>query len=232
MKYILVLPYAYKPYFDECIATIKLPQENLVCIDNTEENHGVAGSWNMGVDLMRERDADWLILVSAAIRFGEQGAQDMIQQIEDHHYAHVIHFATKNVVEQNYVRGESPGYADGVFGWHITAVRRDVLDKVGYFDPNFYPSYFEDIDYDLRINKAFTDATWLILPIDAQGTTIGHAATLGGVKSPAEPLIAYFATKWGRHPSAAKIGAYDTPFDNSNNTVAFFPPAHGRLWNE
>ena len=231
IKYVMVLPYAYRPYFKECIDT-KALNLNVLAIDNTHENLGVAESWNRGIDEMKRTDAEWLIVCSAAIRFGDEGGNDLLDQIEKHPYAHVIHFATKDVEEQNYVRGESPGYADGVLGWHLTAIRRDVIEKVGYFDPNFYPMYFEDIDYDLRINKAYRDPTWLILPIEATGTTLGHGVALGKVKAPADPLIAYFATKWGRHPSAAQLGEYEHPFNELDKSVKFFPPAHGRLWND
>jgi hypothetical protein len=158
----------------------------------------------------------------------------MLEQLEKYPEADVVHFGTKKVREQRFKRGEGPSYEEGNLGWHCSAVSREVIDKVGYFDPNFYPSYFEDLDYDLRINKALGGSwgspKWFILPIDASSAGLRHAVELGGVKTPVNDLIAYFATKWGRHPSAAKLGEYDHPFDDKNNSLAFFPPAHGRMW--
>jgi len=244
-KYVIVLPFAYMPYLIDCEATMDkdLQNHHLYAINNTEDNLGVAESWNMGIDFMRERDADWLIVMSAAIRFGESGGLDMIQQLEAHPEAHVVHFGTKDIKEQHYVRGFGPSYDEGNLGWHLTAIRRDVIERVGYFDPNFYPSYFEDVDYDLRINQSYNiyneetwsyddPLEWLILPVDAHGTTMRHAVELAGVKTPVNDLIAYFATKHGVHPAALKqLGSYDNPFNEEDKSVKFFPPNRGRTWN-
>src|ERR1039458_2644476 len=127
MKYVIVLPYAYGPYAIDCFETfdVKLT-ENCVAVDNTgaggHENFGVAGSWNIGIDRLREIDGDWLIVMSAAIRFGEAGGLDMIQQIESHPLAKIIHFGTIDVEEQGFYRGKGPGYPQNL-GWHLTAIR-------------------------------------------------------------------------------------------------------------
>lgn len=226
---LIVIPYVHKPYFDECVATLD-KRLNILVIDNTHNNLGVAESWNRGIDEMKRNNHDWLIVMGASMRFGEKGGMDMLEQIEERKYCHVLNFATIGFFTANFERGVSPGVERGNFSWHCTAIRRDVIEKVGYFDPNFFPIYFEDIDYDLRINKAFPDRNWLIVPIDATDVGVGHAAKLAGIQSPSEPLIAYFATKWGRHPSATGLGEYERPFNDNKNPVSYFPPAHGRLW--
>lgn len=234
IKYTLVMPCAYAPYAEACVDSLKLDRENMLIIDNTEDNKGVAESWNMGIDKMRKDDTDWLIIVSAAMRFGAEGGLDMLEQIESHKFAKVIDFAIKDFKPSVFIRGKSPGVEGGNFSWHCTAIRRDIIDQVGYFDSNFHPIYFEDIDYDLRLQKSLgtslVGTTWLILPIDATDEGIGHGVKLGGIKAPAEPNLLYFCQKWGRMPDAAQLGEYDTPFNDPNNTLAFFPPAHGRLW--
>lgn len=232
IKYLAIIPYVYQPYFDELIMTLKLPPENVNAVDNTIDNRGVGGSWNIGIELMKERGADWLIIISAAVRFGERGGLDIIEQLEAHPEADLIHFATKDVPEQPFVRGQTAGYEEGILGWHLTAINRRAIEAVGKFDPNFYPAYFEDIDYDLRIDKAMPNANKLVLPVDVQDGALGHGVKLGGVQAPSEPLIAYFATKWGRHPNASEIGSYERPFNDKNNSLAFFPPAHGEIWDE
>jgi hypothetical protein len=230
MKYVLVCPYAYSPYWEECLATIKLPAENILAVDNTTDNVGCNEGWNRGIDKLKEIDGDWLIVMSAAVRFGESGGKDMVEQLEKHPEAHIVHFAQKHIPEQPFVRGNSPSYAEGLLGWHLSAVRRDVIDNIGYFDPNFLAD-FGDLDYDIRVNKYYDKALWLILPVDAHGTTMNHGVKLGGAVAPAEPSIAYFATKFGVHPSAvAELGTYRRPFNKDNGSLAFFPPAHGRTW--
>lgn len=210
-KFVGVMPFVYLPYVNDCIDTIDHTfGENILMVDNSKKNLGVSASWNMGIDRMVETDADWLIILSAAIRFGEPGGTDVIEQLEKHAYADVIHFATKDVGEQLYIRGE---HIEGNLGWHLTAINKRVINRVGRFDEKFYPGYFEDIDYDLRIRKAFDDPTWLVLPVDATCESISHGVELGKVKIPVNELIAYFATKWGRHPNATQLGEYERPFN-------------------
>lgn len=231
IKHQVVLPFVYQEYGDACFATMSRKLETLL-VDNTRDNIGVAESWNRGIDAMRASGADWLIVVGASMRFGKKSGVDMLEQIDKHRHAHVINFAVKDFPPSDFVRGESVGVEGGNFSWHCTAIRKDVIEKVGYFDPNFYPIYFEDIDYDLRINKAIPDRTWLILPIDATDVGVGHGAKLAGVKSPSEPLIAYYATKWGSHPNARRLGTYDYPFNLDHGAIGYFPPAQGRVWDE
>lgn len=242
IKALIVLPFAYRPYFEQCVATLDKGLD-ILAIDNTRANLGVAESWNRGIDKVKQDSYDWLIVCSAAMRFGEAKGLDMLEQLMKYKDAHVINFGAKNFPVSKFIRGTSPGPEGGNFSWHCTAVRRDVLEEVGYFDPNFYPIYFEDIDYDLRINKVyniFNEETlsydkplkWLIVPIDATDTGNGHGVKLGKVESPSEPLIAYFATKWGRHPAASVLGSYSHPFNDSKNSIAYFPEAGGRRWNE
>jgi hypothetical protein len=41
MKYAVVVPYAYKPYFDEFVATLKIPREYCLFIDDTDPPGGI-----------------------------------------------------------------------------------------------------------------------------------------------------------------------------------------------
>lgn len=222
MNYVAVLPYIYQPYFDECIKTLKI---DVMAIDNTVSNRGVAESWNMGIDEMRNKDADYLIILSAAMRFGESGGQDMLEDLEISPVWRT-YFADKSKIAD---RDSYSEWVDGMFGYHCVAFHRELINQIGYFDTNFYPIYFEDSDYNLRIKKSCPRATTVLASIDAKSVEYNHAATLAGVKSPAEPLITYFATKWGIHPDAInQLTSYDHPFNNPDNSIKYFPYAHGR----
>jgi hypothetical protein len=232
-KVVAVLPFIHNPYANACTETLA-PELDLLCIDNRVQNIGVAGSWNQGIDYMKQQEADWLIIISAAMRFGEQQGRDMLAQIEAHLSADIIRFAEKDVAETSFDmenKANNPPYPKA-FYWHCTAIHRDLIDKVGKFDANFYPIYFEDTDYDLRIKKAGYKALDIIAPIDAESVGTGHAVELAGVQAPAAPSVLYFAEKWGRHPSASQLGDYDRPFNNKYNGLDFWPPAHGEFYNE
>lgn len=209
--------------------------DNTLFIDNKNgPNLGVAESWNRGIDFMKEKNADWLIIMGASMRFGKHGGLDMIQELEHRLSANIVRFASKDVPIQqfnNENKARNPIFPEA-FYWHCTAISKDVVEQVGYFDPNFYPIYFEDTDYDLRIKKVGYKATDIIVPIDATDLGAGHGVQLGGVEAASSPLVAYFATKWGRHPSARGIGEYQYPFDEVYNSVKYFPPTHGRTCDE
>lgn len=243
IDYVVVLPYVYQPYFDACIATCRFPEENMLLVDNTVSNVGIMRAHNMGVDRLRERDADWLIIMSAAIRFGAPGGLDfvdLIDQLDPTHY--IIHAGTpKSPPTPNQAEATPPEgeYVNGVFGWHLTAFKREVFDNIGKWDENFTPYGYDDIDLSVRVQKHYKGCYngekggWGTYPIDVADTTMGHSINLAGVRSPAAPKIDYFTEKWGRHPADWQTEPWDHPFNNPENTLAYWPQApNGARWND
>ena len=229
MKYVIVLPYAYGPYVTECLETLDINIiENCVAIDNTDtsphENFGVAGTWNLGIDRLREVDGDWLVVMSAAMRFRD-GGQSMIDWLEQRQgQDYLIHFAKADFPEQQWERGRSVGIEAGNFVWHLTAISREAIENVGKFDTGFFPVYFEDVDYDLRVKKIYGDKQgWSILPIDAYSKSLRHGVELGGVKSYGEPLAAYFRRKWGKDAGSKYEEYWDHPFNDQTKSLSYFP---------
>lgn len=234
MKYLVVVPYVYEPYFQEFIRTVKIPRENILLVNNTVNNRGIMRSHNMGIDLARERGADWLIIMSAAIRFGEAGGLDFIQLLEDHMDHHVIHGASANVAGGMQSNPDGGGGNNKVFGWHLTAFRTEVFENIGRWDENFTPYGFDDIDMSLRIRKHYKERTkWETYPCDVLDTTMGHSIKLAQVEAPSEPRIAYFVNKWGRHPGAWQWDGWEHPFNEEYHNLKFWPIApNGGKWDE
>jgi hypothetical protein len=205
MKYIIVLPSIHQPYTDDCLLSMSEEvRKNVFIVDNTQHNIGVTPAWNQGIDRMYDEDADWLILLSAAIRF-TNGGDDFISELEKRQYQDVLE-------------------ATGVYGWHLIAFNRRIFDRVGRFDENL-PIYFSDLDWSLRIQKAYgqENAPWDKIEIGVVDMGMAHGVKLAGVIEPADPKIMYFVGKWGRHPGAWKLGSYDTPFDDPANDIKYFP---------
>lgn len=238
MTYVVVLPYVHQPFFEACMATVKFPRENMLIIDNTVDNIGIMRSHNRGIDFMRQHGADWLIIMSAAIRFGAPGGLDFIEQLEAHPDHYVIHAASSNVVGGKQNDGSEGGGVNAVRGWHLTAFHRDVFDKVGRWDENFSPYGFDDIDLSIRIQKVYKGAPgWDTFPIDVSDTIMSHSISLAKVKSPSAPRLLYFVEKWGRHPGAYQLGEYEYPFNNPEYPLKFWPsgslvPAGGGKWDD
>lgn len=228
-KYVCVLPYVYEPYFQECMETVKFPEENMLIIDNTVNNVGIMRAHNMGVERMYEVAADWMIILSAAVRFGEPGGLDFIDVLEAHPDHYIIHAASNNVKGglQN-VEGQSE--ANAVFGWHLTAFNRSVFDAIGVWDESFSPYGLDDIDLSIRVQKHFKGVKnedgvplWNTYPIDVHDTTMGHSINFANVVSPYHPRNAYFIRKWGRDGGGWDQPAYDHPFNDPNKGLGWWP---------
>ena len=121
--------------------TTGTPNVRLTVVYNKpESNLGVAGSWNVGVAQMFEYGYDWLVVCSAAARFGPPGGQDLTTFLNEASQA----IPRPKVIE-----------AGRDLGWHLIAFHRDTLQRVGPFDPIFDPAYYEDRDWSVRFQRAY-----------------------------------------------------------------------------
>jgi hypothetical protein len=206
---------------EECRATMHpafLP--NVLWVDNTEHNIGIMAAHNLGVDRMRETGADWLVVMSAAIRFGAPGGLDFI--------AHLDANPGHDVLEGPCWTPDSRG--QGVYGWHLIAFHRRTIDAAGRWDENFTPYGFCDLDMSLRIQRAMSIPAdgrpfWVKVPCDVRDAGMAHGIHLAGVRTETNNLIDYFRRKWGRHPGASDVPAYGRPFNNPDNPIWYWPTA-------
>jgi hypothetical protein len=218
MKYVVCVPYVWQPYFDEFIATVKIPHENMLLIDNTDlsTNIGIMRAHNQGIDFMNERGADWLIVMSASLRFGEKGGMDFIELLEKHPEYLVINGAGKWLSD--------PEQRIMALGWHLTAFRREVFEAVGRWDENFSNYGFDDVDLTMRIQKHFREeyrAQTFVCDLSHASTS--HSIQLAGVEAPSTPRIMYFQRKWGKHPGEWQVEGYRSPFSDSTKTLSYWP---------
>lgn len=203
MKYVVCLPFRVQEFRDMFMKTCKL--ENILEIDNTENNIGIMASHNLGIKKMYEENADWLVIVSAAIRFGEKGGLDFIEYLEN---------TEAQVVE-----------AYGVYGWHLIAFRKDLIDAVGGWDENFSPYGYDDLDFAIRINKTIPNVKWEKPTVDASDTIMGHSIKFGNVRSNDNILHQYFYNKWGHYPGGGHPAEeyYATPFNIPGASISYCP---------
>ncbi len=198
MSYVVVIPSVYQPYTDSCLLSCSM--ENIFVVDNTEFNHGVPASWNMGIKEMYEADADWLVICSAGVRFGPEGGLDVARWMEI--YAN---------------REDAPFLeSDSGLGWHLICVSRWLIDAIGTFDENFSPAYFEDNDFAYRSYLHRGEWGWPRLPFDAALVSIAHGVKLGGAPKNARRQQDYYQRKWGGYPSHE---LYKTPFNKLNRPL-------------
>jgi len=219
MNWVGVIPFVYQPYLDECVKTMHPDfKKHVLFVDNTKDNLGIMKSHNLGVEKMREENADWLIVMSAAIRWGKPGGLDFIDQLVRRPGHHVIHG----------IGGTDDKDQQIPYGWHLAAFNRKTLEAIGLWDENFSPYSLDDIDMSLRIQKHFKDKIkWEKVSCDVSDTTHAHSINLGGVKATYAPRNGYFTRKWGRDGGEWDKRPYDRPFNDPEKQLSWWPaPDH------
>lgn len=208
--------------------------DNLIVVDNTVTNRGVSASWNVGIKEAGKRGADWVIFLSAAVRFGKTGGLDFVDALANH--------ADAWACESNLI------------GWHLVAINRRTVEAIGLFDENFYPAYFEDNDYSRRITLwlqergdiqrqcahcGTTDISrhhspdcldppsgeqihpqWPVIAVDAEDAGTAHGVQWGQVQDDPGKLLDYYARKWGG-PRGSET--FSRPFGDLTNELDYWP---------
>ncbi len=211
MRFVAVLPYVLEEFKDRCLDRCML--DNVLLVDNRRTNLGIMRSHNLGIDAMRELDADWLIVMSAAIRFGGRGGRDFTEALER-------------------MAGVAVVNAEGLFGWHLMAFSRATIEAAGRWDENFSPYGWDDCDYAIRVHKAQPGVPWEGVKVDVIDTIMAHSIKLAGVKVDNGHHMEYFETKWGLLPGPPFPEFHDNPWGNPALDVRYWPPHGDGRWDE
>lgn len=219
MKYLVSVPYTTEEYKDDFLKTCKL--DNICLIDNTSVNLGFPASTNINMKKFIDLGYDWFIVCGTSIRFGKSGGLDFIEALEK---------SNSLVVE-----------AQVVYGWHLIAFHRTIIQNIGLWDENFVPYGYDDLDYGLRIQKAFNDPRieniklgdglelWKKALIDVYDIGMGHSVKTGKVDFRPElneETREYYKSKWGFYPGSGETitNTYPFPFNNKEYDLTYFPP--------
>lgn len=209
MSSIWCVPSILRDWTDDCLATLRIPEESLLVIDNTTVNKGVAGSWNLGIDATFTSHSDWLVICSAGTRFGRPGGCDFLDALRSPAAvgAHAVEAG----------RG---------LGWHLIAFPRATLELVGYFDENLYPGYYEDIDYARRMQLAYGGLDVLYWPkvdVDAMVPVVAHGLDPGHTHVDFVGGEAYMARKWNGHKDVWPRQGFTHPFGDPSKDWRWWP---------
>lgn len=218
-NYVAVIPSIYQPYTDASVASSKL--DNLIVVDNTVTNRGVAPSWNIGIREMYRRNADWTIIISAGVRFGKSGGLDLVAAMDQNPDALCVEADKPSRPTPN-VEG---------FGWHLLAFHRRVFDAIGLFDENIWPAYGEDTDYHYRLQRVYggfdyrAPEFWPLVDVDAYLEGASHGVGLGHVHTDGHGQKEYYVRKWGGSLSGFGDGhsEWEHPFNNPANPINYWP---------
>lgn len=193
-----VLPSVDPAYRRECLGGLAPAiRDRVLVVDNTTRNRGVAASWNLGIRRAVNMRAQWLVLMSESVRFKDAGGTDL---------------------EAELAADRTSVFVDLVgIGWHLVAFRTRMLTAVGGFDENFWPAYFEDTDYLVRMHLAGFCSPRLndrpgrrmIADLDVWDRGTEHSIREGLVHAKFAECVDYYRRKWGTDPPGY---ANETPF--------------------
>ncbi len=199
--------------------------EHLLIVDNSEsgwcrkfvargakvlhfpQNIGVARSWNLGI----KEGKDYTFFVSSSVKW-QYGFNELANHLKQ------------------MIKEKVPGIEYGLFcqlGWHANAISQKTVEKVGYFDENFYPAYEEDVDYCYRLYLAglhaniFGQTKGGVIPavtVNAAPIEIATTIKRAGLPVNFNKLRNYYIGKWnGDHGKEQ----FTTPFDSGD--LGYFP---------
>lgn len=197
------MPVTFTPFGEQCLETLHPEvRDHVITIDNTIDNKGAAGSYNIGARKVLEEKLDWLITLSPSTRFGPSGGRDFIEYM-------------KTLKDDYVLQSEVPT------GWHFIAWSRLMFERIGIWDSSFAPCYFEDTDISRRILIAMEEDgkhRWKMFDTDAWITMQGYSARLAGINKSQDHLKKYFTKKWGGEPGHE---TFTRPFNNPNNELSY-----------
>ena len=115
-----------------------ITREEKFAIYRPAENLGVAKSWNMIMDYADKVDATHVLMLNDDIYLGRT--------------EHEIKMVMRN--------NQNADFINSFQNWCSYILTVDMWKKVGKFDEEFFPAYFEDNSFDYKMTLANVKKTW------------------------------------------------------------------------
>lgn len=186
-------------------------------------DQSLSAAWNQGLDWSLERHHSFTLIINDDILFAKQSIDNMVASFlrmeKDHKCAmitgnnvrglyedplHTFEYSTDVIAYQ-----ESPDFA-------CFMVRPTIKKRIGPFDENLYPAYFEDNDYHYRIKLAGLNA---FNDVSAPFYHYGSQTQNANSEMPVVPPFAfelnriYYIGKWGGVPGEEH---FTNPYNDSS----------------
>ncbi len=190
---------------------------NQLIVINSQENLGVARSWNLGINLAIEKfKSDYFFIPNNDILIRPETMYILASDIQQ---KDVLLSTAYNINDgknlpsnlinlpliENPIYNEHPDFS-------CFMIKKETIDKIGYFDENIWPAYFEDNDYHYRIQIAGYKAVKNLQNI------YYHFGSQTVKNNPNTAVVSntnylknkeYFKEKWGGYPGEE---TFKTPF--------------------
>lgn len=163
------------------------------------ENRGLARSWNEGLHLAMEAGCDAALLLNDDLFFYKGGYDAFLHTISTlKTMSRNISYVTPLGLET----GTSP-HAGQILAQQFAccAIMPETITTIGYFDENFTPAYYEDIDFDRRARLSGMTIHVHQAVIVEHERSKTHRSMAVEAKATADAAFqknrAYFGRKWG-----------------------------------
>lgn len=168
------------------------------------QNRGIARSWNEGVLNAHRKGAQVVVVLNDDIYAGGDDLDALAAAAMENPDAGIIQC-------EMYHNGPKPTTS----GFGFTVIQHRAVAITGMFDQNFFPAYYEDVDYAHRLSRSGL-RTHLVT-----GTNVRHAGSANlkenaALKAQTHAVTfprnrAYYIRKWGGDIDAEK---YRQPFSD------------------
>ena len=178
---------------------------NDIHIANPGYNMGVGPAWN--AIIKANIQAPWWFISSNDMRFERGCLARLVDDMEAHagspHLARIV------------IGHDKPwGHHFGAF-----ALNAECVDRIGWFDENIQPIYYEDTDYIARMNIALTyDNGFTLSDIESQSTHSSQESWKNNVHHKEGNARSwninrdYFDAKWNAADGVKETARFDRPF--------------------
>lgn len=129
----------------------RIPIPGAVTIHHNPDNFGFSASINLGVKLGLSKpssEVPWYFVINCDVSFPETTLSQMVRN------AHQSDFSKISMM-----------YGPGIDHYAFIVTRR-AIEVAGLMDENFYPAYYEDVDWRWRMNLAGFEEFVMNLPVN------------------------------------------------------------------
>lgn len=187
------------------VALSAATNDEVVLVDH-RRNRGLSKSWNDGLLISRAEEYATTIIFGDDCVFSHGDIKLIVETAVANPQTHMVVCGGYNKAAKSTV----PNHAYSCF-----AITPAAIEKIGAFDQNFFPAYYEDNDYDRRAK--LLEFTRVELPQtgvihEGSGSLFKAGPELARQHSITFPACgAYYIRKWGGGPAIEK---YEYPFND------------------
>ena len=180
-----------------------------VIVESHPYNLGCAGSWNRGIKAFFDDGFEWALVINDDVELLPDTVSSFIEAIGP----------------------DSPLVWSPNESMSAFAIHKRAIEKVGWFDENFWPAYREDEDFVHRMKVAG------IRPSAAPGAEVLHCRSSSLNYSEYlwfqhrtrfdQQNLLYYGRKWGGAPHHER---FTSPFNQVSNKLNYWPSPDEKRW--